>query len=257
MTDWHKKSQRTYAKLTEHAAVRSKELSVILRPYIEVTDCYGELACRVTLILGQTPPQSKRDEAQRDLMADVFDFLHEARLRITEGKLDVAYLLARRAYESLSLMVACFLQPALADQWIAGKKISNSKVRKLLAEHPLGEPEQMTQQLYSFFSQATHPNRELVAHRFLGEGNRFVLGAVGKPCVAMSVDHALKTMGLWFWFGAFITSVYSPVLVKADPGILENYHVTAKKAQEVVTWLTEQFNHVLAQEQEEFCRMKN
>jgi hypothetical protein len=57
------------------------------------------LICEITLILGNTPPSSKRDAAIRDLMADVFDFLVEARALIIKGKLEVAYPLARRAYE--------------------------------------------------------------------------------------------------------------------------------------------------------------
>ena len=190
-------------------------------------------------------------------MADVFDFLYEARLLITKGNLEIAYPLARRAYESLSLMVACFLQPTLADRWVAGKKISNVEVRKLLAKHPAGEPEEMTRELYGFFSQVAHPNRDIVARRFLGEGNEFVLGAIGKPSLAMLADYALKTLNLWFWFGAFLNVVYLPVLAKTDPGVMESYRVTAKMAQEVAPWLAEQFNRVLAQEQAEFSGMKD
>ena len=252
MADRQKESQRTYAELTEYAELRSKELAAILQPYIEVTDRYGELVCHIALVLGQTPPSHKRDVVLRDLMADVFDFLYEARILIIKGKLEIAYPLARRAYESLSLMVACFLNPPIADRWSAGKKINNADVRKLLAKHPYGEPEHMTQELYNFFSEASHPNRDLVAHRFLGDGNEFVLGAIARPNLTMLADYALRTLDLWYWFGAFSTSVYLPVLAKDDPGIMESYHVAEKKAQEVMPWLVEQFNRVLAEEREEF-----
>lgn len=229
----------------------------MLRPYIEAADRYGELICRITLVLGKTPPLSKRDSALRDLMADVFDFLYEARHLIIKGKLELAYPLARRAYESLSLMVASYLDPKLADQWIAGDKIGNAEVRKLLGKHPAGESEQMTRDLYGFFSQAAHPNRELVAHRFLGEGNEFVLGAIGRPSLAMLADYALKTLNLWFWFGAFVSFAYLPVLAKSDPSFKDSYDAAAKMAQDVAPWLVEQFNRVLAQEQAEFRDIKD
>ena len=229
----------------------------MLQPYIEVTDRYGELICRITLVLGQTAPESKRDAALRDLMADVFDFLHEARPLIIKGKLEIAYPLARRAYESLSLMVACYLEPKLADRWIAGKKIGNAEVRRLLGKHPAGESEKMTKELYGFFSQAAHPNRDLVAHRFLGDGNEFVLGAIGRPSLAMLSDYALKTLNLWFWFGAFISFIHLPVLAKTDPSFKKDYDAAAKMAQEVAPWLVEQYNRVLAQEQAEFQDMKD
>ena len=115
MTDWDGEAKKTYAELTEYAAVRTQELSKMLQPYIEATDSYGRLICRITLALGKVPPRSKRDSALRDLMADVFDFLYEARPLIVKGKLEIAYPLARRAYESLSLMVACHLEPKIAS----------------------------------------------------------------------------------------------------------------------------------------------
>ncbi len=251
MTNWADDAEKQYSALAEYAALRTDELGRMLQPYIEATDRFGVLVCRVTLVLGTTPPRSKQDAALRDLMADVFDFLYEARMLIVKGKLEIAYPLARRAYESLSLMVACFLEPKLAERWIKGKKIGNAEVRKLLAKHPAGESEQMTRELYTFFSQATHPNRETMAGRLLGEGNEFVLGAVGKPSLVMLADYALKTLNLWFWFEAFIVFAYLPVLAKTDPNILEEHATAAKTAKEVAPWLVEQFNRTLAQEQAE------
>src|SRR4051794_20509377 len=88
----------TYADLVQSDEMRSKELSVLLAPYIGITDHYGEIVCRIVVILGKTPPASPRDAAARDLIADVFDFLYESRALITKGKLEIAYPLARRAY---------------------------------------------------------------------------------------------------------------------------------------------------------------
>jgi hypothetical protein len=229
--------------------MRSKELSALLAPYIDITDRYGEILCGIVVVLGKSPPTSPRDTAARDLIADVFDFLYEARALIIKGKLEVAYPLARRAYESLSLLVASELDPTLADRWIAGEQVSNAEVRQVLAAHPMGEKEAETRELYSFFSKTTHPNRTHMAHRFLGEGNEFVLGVIGRPSLALLADYALKTLTLWFWFAAFVTFVYREVIVRADPKLLKTCRDTAEDAKLVASWLREQFNRVLTEEQ--------
>jgi hypothetical protein len=90
-----------------------------------------------------------------------------------------------------------------------------------------------------------------MAHRFLGEGNEFVLGATGRPSLAMLADYALKTLDLWFWFAAFVAFAYREVLFRADPELLKTYHDTAEAAKPVAAWLREQFNRVLAEEQAE------
>jgi hypothetical protein len=203
------------------------------------------------LVLGKTPPASPRDAAARDLIADVFDFLYEARALIIKGKLEVAYPLARRAYESMSLLVACALEPKLADRWIAGKQVGNAEVRRVLAAHPRGEKETQTREFYEFFSKTTHPNRNHMAHRFLGEGNEFVLGAIGRPSLSMLADYALKTLDLWFWFAAFVAFTYRDVLSRSDPDLLGTYNDAAETAKSIAAWLREQFNRVLAQEQSE------
>ena len=209
------------------------------------------ILCGIVVILGKTPPASRRDAAARDLMADVFDFLYEARALIIKGKLEVAYPLARRAYESLSLLVACALEPTLADRWIAVKQVGNAEVRRVLAAHPMGEKEAQTRALYDFFSKTTHPNRTHMAHRFLGEGNEFVLGAIGRPSLAMLADYALKTLNLWFWFAAFVAFSYREILFQADPELLKAYNDTAEAAKPVAAWLREQFNRVMTEEQVE------
>jgi hypothetical protein len=240
-----------YADLPRYAEMRSNELSALLAPYVGITDRFGEVLCGIVAILGKTPPASPRDAAARDLIADVFDFLYEARALIIKGKLEVAYPLARRAYESLSLLVACELEPKLADRWIAGKQVGNAEVRRVLAAHPTGEKEVETRELYDFFTKTTHPNRIYMAHRFLGDGNEFVLGAVGRPSLTMLADYALKTMNLWYWFAAFVAFAYREALCRTDPKLLEAYHDTVDAAKPVAAWLREQFNRVLVQEQAE------
>jgi hypothetical protein len=239
-----------YAKLQEYADQRAKELTPMLQPFIDVTDHYGEMMCEMTLILGRSPPASKYDTLTRDLLADVFDFLNEARPLIIRGKLEIAYPLARRAYESLSLMVACHLDLRLADRWIANKKIGNAEVRRILGKHPMGEDEARMQEAYSFFSKTTHPNRNYLTQRLLGEGNKFVLGAVGIPSLTLLADYALKTLNLWFWCGAFASHIYSDILEKADPQFFRTYLSVSEEAKRVAGWLAEQYNRVLAEEQE-------
>lgn len=248
MTTVPNTGQALYAELPRYAKQRWTELSPMLAPFVDVTDRYGEVICGIVAVLGGVPPASRRDAATRDLIADVFDFLYEARPLIVKGKLEIAYPLARRAYESLSLLVACTLQPKLADRWIAGKQIANSEVRRTLASHPMGESEVQMRELYGFFSDASHPNRHQIGHRFLGEGNEFVLGAIGTPSLTLLADYAIKALSLWFWFAAFVTFTYRVVLSEKAPKLLSTYSETAAASKSVADWLREQFNRVLAEE---------
>jgi hypothetical protein len=115
----------------------------------------------------------------------------------------------------------------------------------------MGEKELQTRELFDFFSKTTHPNRSHVAHRFLGEGNEFVLGAIGRPSLAMLADYALKTLSLWFWFAAFLIFTYREVLSKAEPELLVAYEDAASAAKPIAAWLREQFNRVLCRGQAE------
>ena len=186
-----------FEQLPEITENRFREISAMSEPYINITDRYGRLISRITFILGHNPPKNTQDIVIRDLMADVFDMLYEARKLILSGKINIAYPVARRAYESLSLLHLCALEPKWADKWNEGKEIRNSIIRNELAKHPMGEPEQQTKDLYNFFCKATHPDRKLIAHRFLGDGNEFVLGVIGKPNLEFVVDYAIKNLELW------------------------------------------------------------
>ena len=170
---------------------------------------------------------------------------------IKKGKLEIAYPLARRAYESISLMVSFYSDPRLAKRWIAGKEISNSEVRSILGKHPFGEAEGQTREFYRFFADFSDPNRKTMAHRYLGDGNEFALGSIGRPSLALLTDYALKTLNLWFWFGAAINWIYLPVLSEVKPSFKESYEAAAKAAKDVASYLSEQFNRTLAQEKAE------
>jgi hypothetical protein len=211
------------AKLNEYSDHRRRELSTMFFPVVEVTDHYGELICRVTIALGESQPTSSQDVVVRDLMADVFDFLWEWRRPLFEGRLQVAYPLARRSYESLSLLSICAQDPSFADVWERGKKISNAEIRKALERASMAESADALKNLYSFFSKGTHPNRDLIPHRYLGEGNRFVLGSIGMPDLVLVTDQCIKLIQMWFWFTAAVGYFYRKVIDKVDTSFGNDY----------------------------------
>jgi hypothetical protein len=172
---------------------------------------------------------------------------------ILRGKWEIAYPLARRAYESLSLLVGCYLEPRLAKRWVTGKEILNSEVRGVLAKHPFGgEPEEKTRELYRFFAGffasepqddgSTAPRRwQRICLRFCREA---------RSCdVSGLCAEDLEYVG--FWFGAVVRWIYLPVLGDVEPTLKESYDAAAKAANEVASCLSEQFNRTLAQEKAE------
>lgn len=161
-----KDANKHYELLQLYADTRTKEISEMSVPFIKITDRYGRLISRVTLILGGIKPQNTQDRVLRDLLADIFDCLYESRFLIMASKLNVAFPIARRAYESLSLMSLCAIDKSWAEKWQKGKQLGNAVIRKELGKHPMGEQEEELKKLYNFFCTATHPNRELIPFRF-------------------------------------------------------------------------------------------
>lgn len=234
-----------YEQLIEFAETREKELKSIYSSVVELTDRYAKIVCRATNILGKIKPKSKQDATVRDLMVDVFDFLWEWRRPLFEGRLQVAYPLARRAYESLSLLGICAQDSSFAEKWEKGKKISNYDIRKVLSIAPKPESEEALKELYKFFSLGAHPNRELISYRYLGEGNEFVLGSIGMPDLVFTTAHCMKLIQMWFWFVAVISYYYHTAIHGVDKQFIEDYMKTADDAKEVYDWLTANFNHLL------------
>ena len=70
-----KKGNEEYSNLADLINERHEELSNLFKPYVDVTDDYGRLICRFTLLLGKIKPSSIQDRVVRDLMADAFDSL--------------------------------------------------------------------------------------------------------------------------------------------------------------------------------------
>jgi hypothetical protein len=240
---------KEYKELSKYADTRTKEISEMSKPFIEITDKYGQLICRTVLLLGDVKPRDTQDIVIRDLISDIFDALYESRSLILAGKVHVSFPIARRAYESLSLLHCCVLDKAFANKWHKGKKIGNAEVRKKLGSHPKGESEKELRELYNFFCQATHPNRGLIARRFLGEGNKFVLGVIGKPNLVLIVDYCIKILEIWFWLTATVSHFYKKEYLLKDKEYFTEYHHAADEAKQVKQWLFENFNRLLSEEQ--------
>jgi hypothetical protein len=247
MTNWAEQAETQYAALVDFSEMRRRELLPLLEPYTRVADQYGELVCRIILILGQVPPKTTLDSVTRDLAADVFDFLHEARTLIERGMPHIAYPLARRAFESLCLVVASNQDEAVALRWQSGVEVKFYKLRDIFSTHPLGESKVTLKDTYSFFSEATHPRRGLVAERHLGDGNAFVLGAIGSPELILLADYCIITLSLWFWFGAFLRWTYREILAQRDTSLPQAYHEAATNAEAAKKWLREQHDRLLTE----------
>ena len=90
-----------------------------------------------------------------------------------------------------------------------------------------------------------------MASRFLGAGNEFVLGAIGRPSLVLLADYALKTLNLWFWFAGFVAFTYRDIVDKVDPELAQSFLDAATDAKPLAALLREQFNRVLAEEKAE------
>jgi hypothetical protein len=111
----------------------------------------------------------------------------------------------------------------------------------------MGEPEAAMKDLYSFFSEASHPNRELIACRFLGEGNEFVLGLIGKPELFLVADYCAKHLELWHWLAATVSYFYRGIIGPTDPKYFDEYHQCFEEAKPVKKWLVENSVHLHAE----------
>ncbi len=239
-----------YNQLKHFSETRFKELSEMYKPFVDITDTYGQLISRITSILGNIKPKDTQDIVIRDLMADIFDFLYESKNLTISGKCQLAFPLARRAYESLSLLHLCTLDKKWAEKWEKGKKIGNAEIRKELDKHPMGENKKQTKELYNFFCTATHPNRVLIPYRYLGDGNLYVLGAIGQPNLMLATDYCLKNLDMWFWLTATVSFFYKDVI--QDKGFFKIYHESYNEAKKVNKWLVSNFNHLLKEFHEEY-----
>jgi hypothetical protein len=68
-----------YNTVVEWDEKRTRELSRMFKPYVDVTDAYANLVCEIVNVIGTVSPTDLQDIVIRDLLADIFDSLHEAR----------------------------------------------------------------------------------------------------------------------------------------------------------------------------------
>ncbi len=243
-----KSGAEEFQNLVFYEQMRERELCGMLGPFLDVTDAYASAVSRIVWVAGQVPPRDLQERVVRDLTADTFDFLLAWRRTVLTGKETVAYPLARRAYESLSLLSACLQDPALAARWDGGAEIGNAEIRSRLSKLPFAESEDALRKLYRFFTKGSHPNRDLIGHRFLGEGNAFVLGSIGMPSLVLVSDHCLRLIDMWYWLLGAAAYVVRVDLDRLDPGFKAAYRLIVDQTPEVVAWLTEHHNRLLAEE---------
>lgn len=226
-----------HRKLEYFADERRKVLTEQFRPVIELSTMYGRLVSRAVVSLGSTAPNSRHEVVVRDLAADVFDFLYEWPRPLFEGRPQVAFPLGRRAFESLSLLSLCIQDRSLAEAWDRGKQLGNAEIRNRLGSANYPEPVDATRSFYRFFSLGSHPNRELVAQRFLGEGNAYVLGSINVPSLLLINDQCGHLVNMWYWFGAIVSQIAWNGLSSTDETYLDDYCAAADMARKVLEWL--------------------
>ena len=79
MVNYLLEGEKLFALLIRYAATRNADLSEMLKRYVDVTDCFATLICALTCMLSDQATKGVQDRVVRDLMADAFDFLYEAR----------------------------------------------------------------------------------------------------------------------------------------------------------------------------------
>ncbi len=224
----------------------------MLASVVRSTDAYGSLISRLIWAIGGVPTAGIQDRVVRDLASDIFDFLFATRRPIFESQLAVSYPLARRAYESLSLLAVCIQDSSLAERWHGGAQISNTDVRKALETLPFKEPVEDLRALYKFFSTGSHPNRDLIPERYLGDGNGYTLGSIGRPDLVLTVDACLNLLRLWVWFAAAVGYYFREQLSRSDRSWGSDYLSLYKDAEAVAGWLMAEYNRLLSDVQAEY-----
>jgi hypothetical protein len=229
---YRKESAREHEQLQNYSRRRRKEITKIYADQIDVIKNYEKLLCRYTLMLGETEPTGLLDRTFRDIMCDIFDTLFVARDLIVSGYASVAFPVLRRAFEAISLLHYFMLDTKQANAWDSGKEFNNVDARKYLQNDPLGESSDSLKQEYKYYTSGSHINREYVPTRYLGEGNQFTLGAIGKPDPLVVSEYFGRLLSLWFWFMALVSYQYREVVKERDPGSVPVYFTIAQRAQD-------------------------
>ncbi|MEK7992520.1 MAG: hypothetical protein AAB403_01835 [Planctomycetota bacterium] len=191
---------KPYCELVQVEADRQRAIEEIFAgEFAFIDDCLA-LAAKQVETLGDYHPLSVEDVAMRDLSCDAFEFLYEARRAVAENRPSVVFPAMRRAFESISLCHLFMVKPEFARKWSKGGTISNADVRKHLEHDPMTESVEQIREEYKHFSRGAHPNRTHVAYVFLGEGNRFTLGAIPPIDPFTLGDHVRHLIQLCYWY---------------------------------------------------------
>ena len=122
-----------------------------------------------------------------------------------------------------------------------------------MGSNKFGEDEASLRELYKFFSEVSHPNRDSIPYRGLGQGNKFVFGSVASPALVSLADYCIKHLELWMWFAPVIFYFYKEKLHSRDPLLFDRYNKVRNDSKTIIKWLIQQYNHVL----EEYKAMPN
>jgi|GEM_PF-2693798 len=80
------------------------------------------------------------------------------------------------------------------------------------------ESVEQIRRFYQHFSKGTHPNRSHLPYLFLGEGNKFALGAIPPIDLAVLGDHIRNLLDLCYWYvGVFLYSYRESLSERIGP----------------------------------------
>jgi hypothetical protein len=98
---------------------------------------------------------------------------------------------------------------------------------------------------YKHFSQGTHPNRSHIPYVFLGEGNRFTLGAI-PPIDPLNLGgHVRHLMSLCYWYvGVFLYFFREVVTPRVDEQFKSSFLDLTPRIKRLKVTLDEQLNEL-------------
>lgn len=252
-TDYKRLGSTEYDSLLKYEQSRFRELSEVYSDVLKLIQDYERLVCRMTTMLGHSPPKKRLDRCLRDLMCDAFDVLYKVKEIILHNYYPLGFPLLRRAYETICLIHYFELAPEKVEKWENGHQFDNKEIRKFLDSHPMGETEGGLRATYKQFCSGTHVNRDFIPSRFLGEGNEFTLGAIAPTDHSVTSEYLEETVKLWYWFVALIAFHYKELFSSLDPGFGKDYLEVANQAEPAIKEL---FEHKLKMREQRYAEGK-
>lgn len=184
---------------------------------VAVAEGYECLLARIALILADLPPHGDAERALRDLAAEAFDTLRLAKYLALSGFPGACFALLRRAFELTSLLYTFSLEPGMVGAWWQGKEVRNWETRDVLGTRFQVEVRGSLDLQYDILCDWTHPNRDTVAARRLGEDEEFELGAGAPPDTPASMYAVFNLLMLWHWLVVVLAAHYIDEIDAVDP----------------------------------------